>query len=404
MRVSTLAYFDTALASIEQQTSNVTRLTREVGTGQEVNVPSDNPPGFSLAQRVQANMAGLKQMSSDNARLSDQLGLGSQTVSQALTLIDRVRSIALQAANGTTNAANRAALAEQVTTAKAQLLALVNTRAGNGTYLFAGSRGSVEPFAQLPSGQVVYRGDGASQSLHTAPDESVSSLLSGQPFASVMQGNGYASASASGANTGSAVAVLTGVTSLASAAAFRDSSAPYTISFATSATGLTYTVTQSGSTVTTGSFASGMSLTLSGLSIRMDGTPNAGDQFQVSPSRPQSLFDTLDQMITALSAPTSTPSENAQNVQAMDSVLSNLTQGETRLVSLQATLGVAMRAINASNNTDATQLNSDSQVMSSALDANIPKVLTALNEQHTALAAAMSAFGTMSKLSLFNYV
>lgn len=404
MRVSTQSFYDTTLAAIEQQRSSIAQITAQLASGRQVNVPSDNPAAFADAQRLQANMAGLTQLSADNASLSNQVGLGSQTLDQALTLIDSVRSITLQAINGTTNSSNRAALAQQVQSAKSELLSLVNTRAANGTYLFAGSRGSVEPFAEQPSGQILYRGDGATQSLHTTPNDSVSSLMSGQVFASVMQGNGYANASAANTNTGSAVAVLTGVTNLNTASMFRDGTSPYSIGFSAGTTGLTYTVTQSGATVSSGTFTSGMTLTLSGVSLRFDGTPSAGDQFQVSPSRPQSVFDTLDQLIAALQSPQDTAAQNAQNTQALDGVLGNLSQAQTRIVSQQATLGVAMRAINVSNNTNATQQTSDQEALSSAVDANMPKVLTALNEQQTALTSAMTAFGKVSQLSLFTYL
>lgn len=407
MRITTQTYFDTALIGIEQQRSAVSQLTQEVASGKAVNTPADNPAAFANAQRLQASSQALSQLSTDNSSLSNQLGLGSQTLSEALSVINNVRSIALQAANGTANAANRSALAQQVQSAKAELLNLANTKGGNGGFLFGGSKSGGAPFAQQPNGSVAYRGDGASEQIHTAPNQSVQGLLSGEVFSAVPQGNGYGYMTAAAGNQGSGVPVLTGVTNVSAATAFRDGSAAtsaYTISFSSGPSGLTYTVKQGGSTVSTATFSPGMSLTLGGISLRFDGTPAAGDQFTLSPSRPQSVFDTLDQLVAALQTPQSTAAQHARNAQQVDAVLSNLNQSQTRVLSLQSTVGVAMQAIRNTNNSNATLQTNDQQGISSALDANIPQVLTALDEHKLALTAAMGAFGSLSKLSLFNYL
>lgn len=410
MRITTQTYFNTALNGIEQQRSNISQLTQELASGQVVSKPSDNPTAFANAQRLQTNSQALGQLNTDNANLNNQLGLGSQTLSEALSVINDVRSIALQAANGTTNTANRSALAKQVQSAKAQLLNVANAKASNGAYLFGGSSGAVTPFAQQPNGTVGYRGDGASEQLHIAPNQSAQGLLSGQVFSDVRQGNGYGVVSANSTNTGSAVAILNGVTNVSAATSFRDSTpsaSTYTISFASGSNGLTYTVTKggaSGTVVSSGSFSKGMSLTVAGISLRFNGTPAANDSFTLAPSRRQSIFDTLDQLTQALNSPQSTAAQHAQNAQKLNAVLSNLNQGQTQVLSLQSTVGVAMQAIGHADNTNATQQSNDKQAISSALDANIPQVLTALSEHKLALTAAMGAFGNLSKLSLFNYL
>lgn len=404
MRITTPTYFNTALDGIEGQKSKVSQLTQELASGKKVNSPSDGPTAFANAQRLQTHIQSLNQYSTDNANLSNQLGLGSQTLNQALGVINNVRSLALQAANGTANGQNRAALAKQVESAKAQLLGLANTKAGNGAYLFAGSKGQAAPFAKQPNGQVVYRGDAAGQATHTAQNQSVTSLLSGSVFAESFNGNGYGSLKAAGANTGSATAVLNGITNAGSATAFRESAKPYSISFSNTSGQMKYSVSRSGSTVSSGVFKQGMTLNLSGISVKFNGAPKNGDSFTLKPSQHQSVFDTLDNLANTLKQPIGTASENAQNTQKINSALSDLKQTQTSVLSLQSTVGVAMRSITDTNNTNATQKNNDQSAVSSAVDANIPKVLTALNQHKLSLTAAMGAFGKLSKLSLFKYL
>lgn len=404
MRIATTTFYDNALYGIEQQRSQITQLEGELATGKSVNAPSDNPAAFANGQRLQANIDALNQYTSDNARLSDQLGLASKTLDSVLSTLSSVKSLTLQAANGTTNASNRAALAEQVQSAKAQLLSLANTRSGNGQYLFSGSMGLSSPFAEQPGGQVIYRGDGASGTLHSGPNSSVTSLLSGMVFAAVPQGNGYGTVGAATTNTGSAAAVMTGVTSPSAATAFRDGTNPYSIAFSTVGGVLQYTVTQAGVPVTTGTFSSGMTLNLGGISLQFNGTPAAGDSFTLSPSRPQSVFATLDQLVSTLSQPVSTAAEHAQSTQQLDTVLNNLSQAFTGLLAQQSTIGVSMNALKQMQTTNAMQQNSDTQTLSAEVDANIPKVITTLNERQSAMTAAMKAFAAVAGLSLFKYL
>ena len=404
MRIATNTFYNNALYGIEQERTQLSALNQELATGKKVNTPSDNPSAFANGERLQADMSALGQYTSDDARLSDQLGLASKTLDAALTTLSSVKSLALQAANGTSNAANRAALVKQVESAKAQLLSLANTRSGSGQYLYSGSKGLSAPFYEQPGGQVIYRGDGASGTISSAPDASVTALLSGMVFAAIPQGNAYGTVSAASSNTGSALAVMPGITSPAAATTFRNGTSPYSVSFASVAGSLQYTIQQGGTTVGTGTFTSGTTLTMGGISVRFDGTPAAGDQFTLSPSRPQSLFDTVDQLAGALAQPVSTAAERAQNTQQIDTVLNNLSQAHTSLLAQQSTIGVSMNALKETQTANAMQQNNDTRTLSTEVDANIPKVMTTLNERQTALTAAMKAFSAVASLSLFKYL
>lgn len=404
MRIATSTYFDNTLSAIENQRADLNTLNNELSTGKQVNQPSDDPVAFTNAQRLGSQVTALTQYNSDNAQLGADLGLGSQTLNEILSVVNNVVSIAEQAANGTTNTQNRAALVEQVTSLQSQLVSLANTQNGNGVYLFAGSRGNVSPFATQPDGSVAYRGDAAAQATHTGQNQTAASLLNGSGLANSLGGNGYASISASGTNAGSATATLDGVTAAAAATAFRESGAPYTISFNTAGGQLGYTVTLGGTTVGTGTYTPGMNLSLSGTSLSFSGTPQPGDTFTLSPSKPSGLFDSVQQLVAALNQPVGTASSNALNAQRLSGILSNLDQAKTGILSMQSSVGVAMRAINNSSNSNTSQQDSAKAAISTDVDADIPSVLTGINEQTASLNAAMAAFGKLSQLSLFSYI
>ncbi|MGN8158779.1 flagellar hook-associated protein FlgL [Salinisphaera sp. RV14] len=406
MRITSQTFYRNTLNGIEQQRGTVSKLNQELASGKSVSKPSDGPVAYASAQRVQANSQALSQYTADNSTLSNQLNLGSSTLNETLTLLSNVQSITLQALNGSTSSSNRAALAKQVTSAKQQMLSLANTQS-NGRYLFAGTAGAKQPFTQDAAGNVSYDGDGGSGSTHISTNRAVTSVLSGTVFASVPQGNGYGTVSAAASNTGDATLSLTGITNQSAASSFRQSGGAYTIQIASSGTspsGLAYTVQQGGSTVSSGNFSQDMSLQLGGMNVKWSGSPQAGDQFSLNPSRQQSVFTTIDNLSQALSQSTGSGAQRAQANQKINSVLSNLNQTRTRMLSQQATIGVSLRAINNANNRNATIQTNDQQTISSATDANIPKVITALNQHQNALTDAMKAFGSVSQLSLFKYL
>ncbi len=404
MRITTSMYYDTALQGMLRQQAQLDTLTAQVASGQKVQTPQDNPAAYASATRLEVRIQGYARYQADANSLSSRLSLGTQTLGDALTVLDRVRAVALQAANGTTNASNRKALAAQVASARSELLNLANTRAPDGHYLFAGSRGQTAPFQELASGQVVYRGDAGRGAVAIAPNLNVNDLLTGAPFATPPSGNGYASVTAAASNTGAANVTLQGVYDLQAATAFHRSGTPYTVAFSGSGGSLSYTVSQGGTTVQSGQYQSGMTLNVAGVQYQIKGTPAAGDSFTLSPSRPQSLFATLSNLVTALGSPTDTAAEKAQMNQKLDGVLASLQQGETAITALQARLGVSLRAVRTASNSDAGQSTQLQSARSDAVDVNWPQALTALNQHQMALQAAMGAFAKISKLSLFNYV
>lgn len=407
MRITSQTFYRDTLASIENQRSDINNLTQQLASGKKVSQPSDNPVAFASSQRLQAHLQSLNQYSADNSSLSNQLNLASSTLSETLTSINQVRSIALQANNGTTSSGNRSALIKQVASIKQQLLGLANTQGESGGYLFAGTNSANRPFETSAGGKVQYHGDGGGSTTQISSNRKVSSLLSGKAFASVPQGNGYGKVSVAAANTGSGTVTLSGITNQSTAASFRRSANPYNIkieSSSSSESGLKYEVTQNGSAVSSGAFSQGQTLQLGGMSVEFKGDAGVGDTFSLSPSRQQSVFDTIDNLTSALTQSLGSGAQKAQSTQKINSVLSNLKQASTHILSQQSTVGVSLSAIQDANNTNSAQTLNDKSALSSKTAANIPKVITALDEHQASLTAAMKAFGSVSQLSLFKYL
>jgi flagellar hook-associated protein 3 FlgL len=195
----------------------------------------------------------------------------------------------------------------------------------------------------------------------------------------------------------------------ATAAAFQGGNTPITLSFASSGIGnLTYTATQSGSTVATGTVPTtsntGLTIELAGQDFQLNGLPSAGDSFTISPSRPQTVFSLLQNLAATMSSSAGSPSTNAQTSQTINSDLSTLAQYQQTLLVAQAQNGVTLQAINNAGNSNANQQTSLQATVRNATAVNQPVAITTLDETISAIQAAEKAFSAAQNLSLFKYL
>jgi flagellar hook-associated protein 3 FlgL len=402
-----LSFYTNFAASETQQESLINTLEQEISTGVAVNTPDQNPAAFETATLGNDQVSALASDSTTQADISSQLGSVDDVYSSVSTLFDSVQSVLEQGLNGTTSAANLQALSTQVSSAAQQLLGLANTTGTGGTYLFGGSRGSVQPFqsVQTASGtQILYLGDGGQSQAAISANNTASTIANGDVFMSGLAGDGFASVTASGSNTGTGVLLSQGVAVPATASAFQAQSSPITLSFAQGANGLTYTATQAGNTVATGAVGSETSLQLGGVDFELTGTPAAGDSFTISPSRPQSAFALLQNIAASLSTSSSSPAQQAQTSQQLNQDLSSLQQYQQNVVTAQAQNGVTLQAVSNAGIADTSQSTALQGAVQNAVGVNTAAAITSLDETTTALEAAMKAFGSISDLSLFNYL
>ncbi|MGH7038222.1 MAG: flagellar hook-associated protein FlgL, partial [Stellaceae bacterium] len=329
-------------------------------------------------------------------------------------LINQLRQTAVAGANGATTGTARQALAATAESALQQLVALANTQDANGSYVFAGSNATAAPFVTSPGGQVSFVGDGATNAIEVAPGLSVPVTVSGQGiFMNVPAGKDGVAVTANPANTGTAFTLAQGITSLSQLTAESLAGTEYQITFSAGG-GLAYAVASgSGSpgtagfaatsgTIAAGTFTPGTDLEFAGLDIAITGTPAAGDKFVVAPGTGESLFQTAQDLIAALAAPSPSQPANALAQQQIENVLASLDGAQNSVLSAEAALGSTLSQIQAVGAQDQTE-GSDAQAQLSSLQsANLPQVLANYSAGVTALQAAELAFGKIQNLTLFS--
>jgi flagellar hook-associated protein 3 FlgL len=160
-----------AIALDQQQQSTA---LEQISSGKAVNSLSDNPAAaadvvFNHIQRSE-NSQYLQNISD----LTSQLQTGESAVNSAVTALSQAISLGIEGANGTLNASNQQAVATQVTGIRDQILSLAN-QTYEGSYLFAGTASSTQPFvlnSALPSG-VQYNGNSNVNSIEISPGFSI---------------------------------------------------------------------------------------------------------------------------------------------------------------------------------------------------------------------------------------
>ncbi|MDE8345195.1 MAG: flagellar hook-associated protein FlgL [Acidocella sp.] len=404
-----LAFYTNFSNSLVSQEAQLNKLQTQISTGLAVQTPDQNPAAFQSASSGNDQIAALANENTTGASIQVQLGSVNDSYQSVSNLFNNVQSVLESALNGTTSAQNLNALASQIQSASQQLIAIGNTTAPNGTYLFGGSRGTIAPFQANGSGVIAYLGDSGQSQASITPDSVASTIANGNAFMTALSGDGTASVTASATNTGTGQLISNGPVNATAASAFQAGSTPISLSFAASGTGsgTVYTATQGGTTIATGTLtpdAAETSLQLAGVSYQITGAPAAGDSFTLTPSRPQSAFALLSTIHSALANAGTTKAEVAQTNQILDQSLAALNQYQQSVVTAQAQNGVTLQAIaNAatSNTNQSTALQTGVQ---NAVGVNTPVAIASLDQTLTALQAAMKTFGTVQNLSLFNYL
>jgi flagellar hook-associated protein 3 FlgL len=138
--------------------------------------------------------------------------------------------------------------------------------------------------------------------------------------------------------------------------------------------------------------------------VRIDGTPAAGDRFTVQTGANTSVFQTVQELISALQTPTGGQPASSSTQQQIENVIGNLDGAQASVLSAEASLGSGLAEIKAVQGQDNTQSTGAQAQLTNLQSANLPQVLANYSESVTALQAAELAFSRIQNLSLFSLI
>jgi len=388
------AQFVAALTTLE---SNLSQTQNQISTNLAFTTPSQNPVAAGAVTNYNQALSQSQQYDTNANSAQTRLNTEDSTLSQVQDALQSLRDLALQANSGTLTSQDRTALATQATQIQASLVSLANTQDGNGDYIFGGFVTQSQPFALTATG-ATYSGDQGQRQVQIAGGQSVAVGDNGAAvFNQIKTGNGTFTAAAGAANTGTGVL---GASTVVNPAAYDGGT--YAINFTAANT---YEVRDSNNVlVTSGTYTDGQSIAFRGVQVTLNGQPATGDTFSVAPSANQSMFTTVQNLVTALQTGASSPVAQAGLNNSVNTAINNIDQALNQTSNVRSSIGGRLNAITTQLSVSSSQQIQLQSSISSLQSLDYASAITKLDEQNTTLSAAMQAYTLTQGLSLFKFL
>ncbi len=402
MRVTTSNAFEAGLDTLTRRQTELSEAQDRLISGKRVNKPSDDPAAAARAERALANMnrSDASQRSVDASQ-----SVMSQTESSlgdAGDLLQQAREIMVAAGNASYSDAERQGLAGRLRDIRNQLFSVANRTDGAGSYLFGGQGSTQPPFVETTTGVQFF---GTAGEIRGEQDTALPLSTDGSSaWLNARTGNGVFETSAGPTVT---TAWINAGSVTDPSTYFATPPATYAITFTTPTTyDIVRTPTEPpapGATiVSAATYVPGAAIQVDGMSFAVQGSPVAGDQFNVTPSTADlSIFDVLDRSVTDLMTANRTSTQitqtNADNLRNVDSVMGNMLLSRSRAGDVLNRIGIETGRI--SDQKLAAQVE-----RSAAEDLDLVQAVSDFKNQQTGYDAALKSYSLVQRLSLFQYI
>jgi len=138
--------------------------------------------------------------------------------------------------------------------------------------------------------------------------------------------------------------------------------------------------------------------------VTLSGQPAAGDSFTVAPSTNQSIFTTVQNLVTALQTGTGTSATQAKLNNSLGNAINNIDQALAQTSNVRATIGARLNTITTQQSVSSSQQIQLKASISSLQSLDYASAITALDLQNTTLSASMQAYTLTQGLTLFKYL
>lgn len=385
------------LTAINNLESTIADTQDQVSTGLAFTTPAEDPTAAGKVSNLNEVLAQSQQYTTNANSAQSSLETENTALTQVQTQLQSLYSLALQANAGTVSSENLSAISAQATQIQNTLLGLANTQDGSGQYIFSGYATTTQPFTLSASG-ASYAGDQGQAQVQIAAGQTVATGDNGDTvFNAIKTGNGTFTVAPAAGNTGTGVV---GATTVANPADYTGGS--YAIDFGANST---YQVEDAGgNVVASGTYTAGQTIAFAGLQVTLSGEPADGDSFEVAPSTNQSIFTTVQNLITALNAGTGTAAQQTKLGNSIATALDNINQAITQTSTVQAQVGGRLNSVTTTLSLATSQQTQLQTSISSLQSLNYASAVTTLDSQNTQLSAAMEAYTQTQGLSLFKYI
>ena len=403
MRISTQTFYEQSRTTMGAQQGSLLRVQQQLGAGTKILTPSDDPLGTTRALAVSQSIALTAQYSASRSHAVQTLSLEENALQSVTTVLQNVKSLVIQAGNGTMADADRASIATTLQSNLDQLQGLANTDDGNGQFLFAGFRSASAPFVRQADGGIAYTGDQGQRQVQVDVSRQMAGADDGRSiFQTVQAGAGYVAAAAS-ANSGSGVFGATSVVNPSDANYGKD----FVISFPAAGSYQVDTVPASSTPLVASTpFTPGRAISFGGLQVSISGAPAVGDQITVATARNagSDVFAAIGDVIKALRTPVDGPKNQALVLNALSTANRKLTNAHDNVLTVRSSVGSRLQELDILSAGADDRMLLDKSQLSALQDLDYSSAIGEFYERQTALQASQQTFVKIQKISLFNYL
>lgn len=128
-----------ALNQVNRTDKKSLTLQRQLGSGRAINTPADNPAGYDISQGLLSRISGTNQAIQNINQGLSLVQTAAGALGHQAVILQKMRTIAVQAANGTQTAADRQKLQKVIDQLNNQVNTIANQTQFNGLHLLNGS-------------------------------------------------------------------------------------------------------------------------------------------------------------------------------------------------------------------------------------------------------------------------
>lgn len=180
MRVTQGMMAKNYLYNLNTNYTNMGKLQQQLSTGHKVSKPSDDPFTVTRTMELKSSIAANERYKQNIEECIGWTDTQEMALGQMNDVLQKVRELTVQAANGTLSDSDKQATTAQLKQLKTQLVEIANT-SYDGRYIFSGQKTTDKPFEEV-NGQVIYKGSNNGLEKEVSPGVSLDIGINGADF------------------------------------------------------------------------------------------------------------------------------------------------------------------------------------------------------------------------------
>lgn len=414
MRLSSLQTFITGTNQIVSLSGQVNTTQEQISRGTRILNPSDDPVASSQILKLNQENALREQYQDNITLLESRLELEETTLGSINNTLIRIRELVIQANNGAVGISDRQAIKAELEVRRDELADLMNTRDASNEYLFAGFRGSTQPFVDNGVGNFNYEGDEGQRLLQVAASTFIPANDAGKNiFVGVESAEPTFRTQANPVNRAIPPATISSGF-VADQEAFNqvfpedyiiEFQHPDDMVFLGQPPGFNYNIIQKsdGRVIESNqAYQSGEAIEFNGMEFTISGTPSVGDSFIINSSDNQDILTTVSRVIEGLESLTLSPEDEETYQALMATTIQNLDHGQTSVLETRAQIGARLNTLESTRRLHEEVDVISVQLLSSLQDLDYAEAVSQLSFESFVLQAAQESYARIAGLSLFN--